>query len=201
MRQSFTAVKVQPAWIRLFIAALFISGCLLLVPTPGPAESQDPAKESANKQSAKDMQNSLARAKELQAELKEIQAKAIENNEELAAMLKDLKQTFNEKFKENLAEAEVDVQRLQEIGTKVKNQEVPAEKKKELQKEFQSLYTGYQEAKVKTLENEEIQKQNKAFSNKLEVAMNEENPEAKAMLEELEGLRARMKGAMGRTAN
>ena len=206
MRQSFSAVKAQPGWVPFFMVSLLISGCLLLSPALSLAETQDSqksetaegpqAKESVDKKAEENMKKVVARAKELRSSLKDIRMKTLENNEEVAALLEDLKQSFKKKFEENLKETGVDIQRLQEISQEVKNKDMAEEKKKELQKEFQNLYSGYQEAKVKTLKNEKIQKKNKAFSQKLEVAMNEENPKAEDMMKELTLLRAQMKASV-----
>jgi signal recognition particle GTPase len=135
----------------------------------------------------------VQRFQTLRQELSQIQQKAMEEHTELQQEQKDLQSAIRKSMESNLAEENVDVERLQELQAKLQDSELAKKKKQSLEQEFKEQVNAYQRARAKTARNEKIQAKQEAFRESMLSAMNEVNPQADEIIQEMQALQHQMK--------
>lgn len=186
--------KITSGDWRKFTFVILCAGLLLFsTPVSGLCE-QGKGKASESKgqkqQSIKQQyQKVMQRAENLQAQLLDIQQKAFQNNPELGKQKQDFEKLVNKTMDKNLKAQEVDTKRMEEIRTKLSEEEdLGQEKKQKLQKEFRQHLRGYQKARAQTLQNQEVKEKRQNLISRIKTAMTKENPKTEQLLEELNGL-------------
>jgi hypothetical protein len=187
----------------LAVAGILCLSFLLCMAQPGWAKKGDEQKgqgqAEAGSQNDAEITPQMTRKKlvqrfqTLRQELSQIQQKAMEENAELQKEQKDLQSAIRKSMESNLAEENVDVERLQELQAKLQDTELAKEKKQSLEQEFKEQVNAYQRARAKTARNEKIQAKQESFRESMLSAMNEVNPQADEIIQEMQALQHQMK--------
>lgn len=184
--------KTSGDWKNFTFVILCVGLLLLAAPATGICEQgEGKANESKGQkqQSIKQQyQRILQRAEELQAQLQDIQQKALQNNPELKKQKQDFEKFVKKTMDNNLKAQKVDTKRMEEIRKELSEEDLGQEKKQKLQKEFRQHILGYQKARAQTMQNQEVKKKRQNLINRTKTAMIKENPETEQLLEELHSL-------------
>ncbi|GEM_PF-5406513 len=153
-----------------------------------------PSMGTMGSKDAQKLQKMQQKMQRLQKKLGNIRKQALKENEDLKKKEEDLKALVEKKMDENMADKEVDKDRMDEIRNKIRdNKNMSQTKKRELIKEYQKNARVYQQAQKKTFQDSEVQKKREEFKEKLTAAMNEVNPEADKILDKLENINKKMR--------
>ena len=201
MRSKFlqSIMHPNPVVVLVLFVCLSVPFHMSVWASDATTQGQESVEPQSEAQSA--MQDAMKQAKELRGQLKEIQQQTLAGNETLSTQQENLHTAFREAMEKNLNELDVDVERLQEISRKIKQEDLSQEQSKTLRQEFQTLATGYQQAKNKTLQNKKLQGMNKDFTENLLAAMKDQNPETRSIIQELEILRTEMRASQNKAVN
>ena len=107
-------------------------------------------------------QKLIQRFQALRQELSQIQEQAMAENAELKQEQQDLQAAIRKSMEFNMAEENVDVERLQELQTRLQDKELAKEEKQSLHQEFQEQINAYERARAKGLIKAEEEENNSA---------------------------------------
>lgn len=138
-------------------------------------------------------QKLIQRFQSLQEELSEIQQQAMEENKELEQEQQDLQAMIRQNMESNMADENVDVQRLQELQTKLQDKELEEAQKASLEQEYKKQINAYQRARAKTARDKDVQQEQEAFRDSMLSAMNEVDPKTDKIIQELQMIQHQMR--------
>lgn len=125
--------------------------------------------------------------------MKSIQDKVLEENPDLQKQKEEFEAMLDEKMEQNLSQEGVDKNRMQQIRSKLSKGDLKEQKKKELEKEYRQQIQSYRKARIKTMQDKDIQEQREDLVKKILAKMKIEDPKTEEMLQELQSLNKKMK--------
>jgi hypothetical protein len=105
---------------------------------------------------------------------------------------KDFEKFVQTAMDENLKAQNVDRERMKEIRSELSEKELGREEKKKLQEEYRRHIRGYQKARAQTLQDKEIRRKRRQLMQRMKAAMQEQDPEAEQLLEELRSVTGKL---------
>jgi len=166
------------------ILAAFAGGSVLAQPAgqgQGSAEAQ---------QARKEIQEAQKRVRDLQQQVGEIRESALKSNPELEQQRGDLRDLMKEKMKAEGHKPDEKLSRLKELRTQLQEgDDLSQQEQQELRGEYQKVMQSFRQAQQKTLKDPEVQKAREQFSQDLQAAMKEEDPQAEELMQELDEAR------------
>ena len=154
-------------------------------------EAMTQAKEGA-KSEATSMQSMMMRMQEISKELKSIQQEVLKDSPELKKQQDELDSFIQEQMDANMADKGVDMEALKSLQSRLRSKDVNPEKKQELESEWKEKVNAYQQARMETMRNEEVQSKRKTYRDDLVAAMTKKEPQTEEMLDELKMLQHQM---------
>ena len=138
------------------------------------------------------IQKKMQRMKEIGKRLQAVQKETLKSNPELKKQQEELDSLVQDTMDQNMADQGITMEGLKSLQSEMQSKDLAADKKKQLQSKWQKKVQSYQQARKKTMQNETVQKKQKAFREDMIEAMEKKEPQTKSMLEELEQLQQQM---------
>jgi len=145
---------------------------------------------AAGEEAATQRQQDIQRMNELQGKLMALQQQVIKDTPELQQEQEALRDLITSKLEQNLAENNVDVDRIRELQTQLQSQDLAEEKKAELLEEFRTKAQQYNQARATAMNDAEIQEKYQAYVEHLKAEMEKADPTMPETTKEIEDLQS-----------
>lgn len=172
--------------LSFLILISFIAGGLVFAASL-PVSAQDQGQEGQQ-----EMQKKMQKMQEIGERLQSVQEETLKDNPKLEERQKDLDAMVQKKMDENMEKKGINMEELESLQSKLQSQDLEEGQEKELKAKWQEKVSAYQEARMETMNNEDVQEQQEKFRDDMIQAMEEKEPETKSMLDELEKLQQEM---------
>ncbi|MFO7822014.1 MAG: hypothetical protein R6V56_08200 [Lentisphaeria bacterium] len=187
-----------------YVSIVTVAG--VLASTPAWAEKAEGGKEKAKKANEavtkappqkqpgmEKLRKANKRTQQIRKKLGEIQTKTMKENPGLERQQQALQKLVEKKMEAQGFKSEGAIEELKTIRNKLQgSKDMPAEKREKLMQEFRTKAGKMQQAQQKAMQSEQVQKARQAFEDKLLGAMQEQNKNVKALVEELKETQKQM---------
>lgn len=177
--RGFTTIALATA-LSLLAAPVFAQS------TEGNGGGQGGGEAAALQQELRDLQRQLA----------EIRTAAMENNPELQERQTSLQNQVMTRMRDEGVNPEQDIRELQDLATRLRSGDLSQSEQQELAREYQQTRQELLEARRTALDDENIRQAQQDFREDLVTAMEAENPDVRALIEEFEATREALREQM-----
>lgn len=192
------------SWIARIAAAGLFAGLMLAGSAFAQSGQAQQGGEAGGKAQAEqqetptreDLMQTQRKLQSLQKEIGQLRQTALEENPELAAQRDELRDLIISTMQDNGHSPEEDQARMREIQGKLQSGEVEQAEKQQLVQEMRQKQQSLMRGQRQAFQNEEVQAKAKQFEQDLVAAMKELDPEAEALIQELNQTQQRMRQQM-----
>lgn len=170
-------------------------GLFLAVSSPVWAQDgqMDQGKQQQMGQGQQVMQKKMQRMKKIGERLQAVQEETLQENPKLKKKQEELDALVQDTMDQNMADKGISMEGLKSLQSELQSEDLSSEEKQQLQSTWQEKVQSYQQARMKTMRNETVQKKQEDFREDMIAAMEKKEPETKSMLQELEQLQQQMR--------
>lgn len=179
--QCFRRVRnfLLPGSALLAASVMLVSPLIQAAPPAAPEMS---AEQSQKVEQFKQLQLQL---EELQQQLNAIQEATLDAHPELAQQQQEFKEMVVEEMRSNGHNPKQQIEAIQSLQGKVKNEDLPVEERKAYYQEYRQTVMDFQQAQQEVMEQDNVQSAREDLNESMLVAMQEQNPRTEDLIADI----------------